>query len=115
MLNFIAANRHATSVAPWMEKEFHRLFANETEAEDSPRKSGGEVSTVAESNPDPCPFRLRRMWINQPSKDQKFHRFHGERVIAERLPEGLAIIYFTAQIPEISMVAPSNILSPGWY
>ncbi len=53
---------------------------------------------------------LKRMWINQPSTLQEFHRLHGQNVLLDVERE---TIYFTSG-PVVSMQIPLSVLSPGW-
>jgi len=52
---------------------------------------------------------MRRMWINQPSNQQKFHYLHGTNVL---LAED-GTIYFLAG-STISQLIPTHVLSEGW-
>lgn len=55
---------------------------------------------------------LIRMWINQPSTLQPFHKVHGLNVLAE-YQEGTSRIYFL-EGSIISQNISSNCLSKGW-
>ena len=62
-------------------------------------------------------MNLRRMWINQPSTIQGFHKLHGKLVLATRPPLGdrrrFVQVYFTDG-DIISQELPWSILSDGW-
>jgi hypothetical protein len=53
---------------------------------------------------------LKRMWVNQPSKHQKFHKYHGLLVLWDAEKE---VIYFTSG-DVISMQFSIEYLSNGW-
>ena len=54
-----------------------------------------------------------RMWFNQPSTLQPFHKYHGIDVLAEVEDENSYRVWFL-EGPVISMVADKNALSRGW-
>ena len=56
---------------------------------------------------------MRRMWINQPSTLQRFHKWHGMNVLAQKESEKVSRVYFLSG-PIISQQIPSNVLSTGW-
>lgn len=56
---------------------------------------------------------VTRMWINQPSIYNPFHKYHGENVLAHGDTDDTCRIYFLDG-PIISMQIPSNCLSKGW-
>jgi hypothetical protein len=57
---------------------------------------------------------MKRYWINQPSKLQKFNNLHGENVLADiKKGEKFTRIYFTCG-RVISMDFPVSALSEGW-
>lgn len=53
---------------------------------------------------------MKRMWINQPSTYQEFHKYHGKNVLLDTVHE---VIYFL-EGPVISMQVPLRILAKGW-
>lgn len=58
---------------------------------------------------------MRRMWINQPSTSQPWHRHHGREVLAEgRRDHGEFVrVWFTGGV-EISAMISQAALSNGW-
>lgn len=57
----------------------------------------------------------RRMWVNQPSKNQPLHNRHGENVLA--IPDfggGALRAYTLHPNGAISFRAPEGTLSEGW-
>jgi hypothetical protein len=56
---------------------------------------------------------MKRMWINQPSTLQPFHKLHGARVLVEDPVVGFRRIWFTSG-DVISMELPTMVLSEGW-
>lgn len=56
---------------------------------------------------------IERMWINQPSTLQPFHKLHGSNVLA--LPDGgdFVRVYFVSG-DVISQLIPKLALSKGW-
>lgn len=57
--------------------------------------------------------RPRRVWINQPSTSQPFHRLHGTRALAVRESQNIARIYFLSG-PVVSQQISTVALSEGW-
>lgn len=55
----------------------------------------------------------QRAWINQPSKLQPFHKYHGTRVLAMLDYPGTANVYFLDG-DVISQQLPTLALSAGW-
>lgn len=60
-----------------------------------------------------------RAWVNQPSKQQPFHEYHGMLVIAVPEDENHCCIFpVSGPYPQdgdiISMRCPNLCLSPGW-
>lgn len=55
---------------------------------------------------------MKRMWINQPSKLQPLHEYHGLNVLAAQDKNGVTIYPVTGDV--ISMVPPDGVLSEGW-
>lgn len=58
-------------------------------------------------------IQLERAWINQPSRLQRFHRWHGMLVLAGDEGTGARRVYFLSG-SVVSMVMPADVLSPGW-
>lgn len=56
---------------------------------------------------------LKRMWINQPEKDQLLHKLNGTRVLAREASAVAMRIYFISG-PVVSMDVPRRSLSDGW-
>lgn len=60
---------------------------------------------------------MKRMWINQPSKDQPLYSYHGVKVLSDLIPEFEGAtsckVYFT-EGNVISMSVPFLCLSGGW-
>lgn len=57
----------------------------------------------------------RRMWVNQPSKNQPLHHRHGENVLAIPDLGGEALrAYPLRPSSAISFYAPKGTLSDGW-
>lgn len=59
--------------------------------------------------------KIKRMWINQPSKLQQLHKLHATNVLAikEHPERNIYRIYFLSG-EVVSMDAPANTLSLGW-
>jgi hypothetical protein len=64
---------------------------------------------------------IKRMWINQPSTLQPFHKLHGQRVLAEYetsedkdLHNTTVIVYFTDPELDVWKSIPTIALSEGW-
>ena len=55
----------------------------------------------------------RRMWINQPSTLQPFHKWHGVRVLAVHDYDNTWQAFFLSG-PVYSMQVLAQALSPGW-
>jgi hypothetical protein len=53
---------------------------------------------------------MKRMWINQPSTLQPFHRLHGTNVLLDEKNE--TIYFLSGNV--ISMMIPIETLSKGW-
>lgn len=81
----------------------------------SPAQRDEHERQIAEHNAR-HPFqdgRPRRMWINQPSALQAYHRWNATRVLAVPVHEGYATVYFLEG--EISsMLCSWDALSEGW-
>jgi recombinational DNA repair protein RecR len=59
-------------------------------------------------------IEIERMWINQPSTQQRYHEYHGQNVLAVfRTGETEAMAYFLSE-PLISMNIDISALSSGW-
>ena len=58
-------------------------------------------------------MKPERMWINQPSTSQPFHKWHGTNVLAVREGGDMWRAYFLSGTI-ISMRAPGLALSSGW-
>lgn len=56
---------------------------------------------------------IRRMWINQPSTQQRWHHRHGELVLARRESERTTRIYPLSGPIESEQI-DHLALSPGW-
>lgn len=56
---------------------------------------------------------LQRMWINQPSTLQPYHKFHGTKVLADLNDEQFKRVYFLSG-DVISMQCDRFYLSTGW-
>lgn len=55
----------------------------------------------------------RRVWVNQPSKNQPCHNLHGMNAIAIRYNDESDVVYPLAG-KTISLVLPKSALSDGW-
>lgn len=59
-------------------------------------------------------YKLHRMWINQPSTHQEFHKMHGTNVLADLDSRpNIARIYFL-ESTVISQDILKTALSDGW-
>ena len=58
--------------------------------------------------------KIERMWINQPSTLQSFHKYHGIKVLALDDTEDEVITVYLLEADIISMQIPRSILSKGW-
>jgi hypothetical protein len=56
---------------------------------------------------------VHRMWVNQPSAHQAYHKWHGTNVLAIRESETAYDVYFLSG-PVISMRISHLALSHGW-
>jgi hypothetical protein len=56
---------------------------------------------------------IKRMWINQPSTSQEFHKMHGTRVLAIHESFLMMRVYFLDG-DIISQQIPTMALSMGW-
>ncbi len=56
--------------------------------------------------------RVKRMWVNQPSTSQAYHRWHGVRVLAVR--HGVSTTVYFLEGPVVSMHCDTLALSEGW-
>jgi DNA-directed RNA polymerase subunit RPC12/RpoP len=68
-----------------------------------------------DSTPNKEGHRMQRYWVNQPSGLQKFHKYHGQRVLAttQLQHHGFCVCYFT-EGDVISMEIEVDALSAGW-
>lgn len=59
--------------------------------------------------------KMRRMWINQPSTLQQFHKYHGTNVLADEAPNerGVVTVWFLSG-DTWSMDILEMALSKGW-
>jgi hypothetical protein len=55
---------------------------------------------------------MERMWINQPSKLQPLHKYHGERVLYD--PETSRIYFVGGDVASMGIITNPLPLSPGW-
>jgi len=53
---------------------------------------------------------MERMWINQPSTAQPYHKYHGRNVLWDKERD---TVYFT-EGETVSAMFPANVLSAGW-
>lgn len=82
------------------------IYAQEQEIIELKQKLKGQPVITAE---------CKRMWINQPSKDQPLHRLHGTNVILvpRKGEDETVTVYFTSGVI-VSQMVPKNVLSEGW-
>jgi hypothetical protein len=59
-----------------------------------------------------CP-RIARMWVNQPSTHQMYHKLDGQNVLAVTYADGSVRIWFLSG-PVISQEIHASALSNGW-
>lgn len=57
---------------------------------------------------------MERMWINQPSTHQAYHKYHGTNVLVEKKKDSSFVwVYFLSGAVQSTWMS-KNALSPGW-
>ena len=58
---------------------------------------------------------MKRMWVNQPSTTQAYHKWHGQNVLVCPEPNSkrLSRVYFLSG-PIVSVPMVTSVLSEGW-